>query len=178
MFAQRFPRFTAFLSPSILLAVAMIVVIAAPAWAESQVKIASVAPEYRPTAGLEVPEPVSMQSYSFEVEPETGRARVVIDYTYPDQPAFGMDGGAGPEPTMAQLPGLKYDAAAKAVVYDAGGKRTVCAMVRDRKLLFRKGRAVAPTGACAVTSRLDEHVEDTGWSIRRFTAVDTFFEVR
>jgi hypothetical protein len=119
-----------------------------------------------------------MQSYSFEVEPQTGRARVVIDYTYPDQAAFGMDGGAGPEPTMAQLPGLKYDAAAKAVVYETGGKRTVCAMVRDRKSFFRKSLAVTPTGACAVTSRLVEHMTDNGWSIRQFPTVDTFFEVR
>jgi hypothetical protein len=171
MFAQRFSGFVPF-------AVVMIAGMAAPSGAESQVKIASVAPEYRPTAGPEVPEPVSMQSYSFEVEPETGRARVVIDYTYPDQAAFGMDGGAGPDPTLAQLPGLKYDAAAKAVVYETGGKRTVCAMVRDRKFLFRRSLAVTPTGACAVIARLDEQVADNGWSIRRYPAIDTFFEVR
>jgi hypothetical protein len=171
VFAQHFPRF-------IPLAAAMIAGMAAPSWADSQVKIASVAPEYRPTAGPEMPEPVSMQRYSFEVEPATGRARVVIDYTYPDRAAFGMDGGAGPEPTMAQLPGLKYDAAAKAVVYETGGKRTVCAMVRDRKFLFQRRPAMTPTGACAVTSRLVEHMADNGWSISPFPTVDTFFEVR
>jgi hypothetical protein len=171
MFVPRFPRF-------VPLAVAMVAGLAAPLWAESQVKISSVAPEYRPTAGPEMPEPVSMQSYSFEIEPQTGRARVVIDYTYPDQAAFGMDGGAGPEPTMAQFPGLKYDASAKAVVYETGGKRTVCATVRDRKSLFRKVLAVTPTGACTVTSRLVEHMADNGWSISEFPTVDTFFEVR
>jgi len=170
MFAQHFPRFIPL--------VVMIAAMAAPSWAQSGAKIASVAPEYRPTAGPEMPEPVSMQSYSFEVEPQTGRARVVIDYTYPDQAAFGMDGGAGPEPTMAQLPALKYDAAAKTVVYETGGKRTVCAKVRDRKSLFRKGWAVTPTGACTVTSRLVEHMADNGWSISQFPTVDTFFEVR
>ena len=146
--------------------------------AETGVRIASVAPEYRPTAGSEMPEPVSVQRYSFEVEPATGRARIVIDYTYPDQPAFGIDGGAGPEPTMAQIPGLKYDAAAKAVVYDSAGKRTVCAMVRGRKVLFAKSLAVIPTGACTVTSRLVEHVADNAWSTSRVPRVDTFFEVR
>ena len=171
MFVQRFPYF-------VPLAVAVIAGMAAPSWAESQVKIASVAPEYRPTAGPEMPEPVSMQSYSFEVEPQTGRARVVIDYTYPDQAAYGMDGGAGPEPTMAQLPGLRYDAAAKAVVYETGGKSTVCATVRDQKSFFRKSLAVTPTGACAVTSRLVEHMADNGWSISHFPTVDTFFEAR
>ena len=171
MFVQGFPRF-------VPLAVAVIAGMADPSRAESPVKIASVAPEYRPTAGPEMPEPVSMQSYSFEVEPQTSRARVVIDYTYPDQAAFGLDGGAGPEPTMAQLPGLKYDASEKAVVYETGGKRTVCATVRDRRSFFRKGIAVTPTGACAVTSRLVEHMADNGWSISQFPTVDTFLEVR
>jgi len=171
MFAQQFPRFVPFV-------VVVIAGMAAPSWAESQIRIASVAPEYRPTAGPEMPEPVSMQSYSFQVEPLTRRARVVIDYTYPDQAAFGMDGGAAPQPTMAQLPGLKYDATSKTVVYEAGGKRTVCATVRDHKSFFRKSLAVRPTGACAVTSRLVEHMADNGWSISQFPTVDTFFEVR
>jgi hypothetical protein len=169
LFVQRLPRFVS-------IAVAVFAGMVGPSWA--QVKIASVAPEYRPTAGSELPEPVSMQSYSFEVEPQTGRARVVIDYNYPDQIAFGLDGGAGPEPTTAQLPGLKYDAASKAVVYQTGGKRNVCATVRDRKWLFWKSLAVTPTGACTVTSRLVEHTADNGWSISRFPTVDTFFEVR
>lgn len=171
MFAQQFPRL-------VPLVVAMIGGMAAPSWAGSPVKIASVAPEYRPTAGPEMPEPVTMQRFSFEVEPATGRARIVVDYTYPDQAAFGMDGGAGPEPTMAQIPGLRYDAAAKAVVYETGGKRTVCAMVQDRKFLSRKSLAVTPTGSCGVTSRLVEHMADNGWSISQLPTVDTFFEVR
>jgi hypothetical protein len=178
MFANCLSRFAAFLRPSIPLFLGAAAIVAIPSWADTRIKIASVRPEYTPTAGSEMPEAVSMQSFSFEVEPETGRARVVIDYTYPDQPAFGLDGGAGPEPTKAQILGLKYDAGAKTVVYDDGGKKTVCAMVRDRKTTFRKGLAVTPTGACVVTSRREEHVEDTGWSIRRSPAIDTFFEVR
>jgi len=174
MFAQRFSRLAACLSPAIPFALGMVAV---PSSADTHIKIASVAPEYTPTAGPETPEPVSMQSYSFEVQLEAGRARVVVDYTYPDQAAFGMDGGAGPEAAVVQIPGLKYDSDAKEVVYDAGGKKTVCAMVRKRKILFWKTLAVTPTGACVVTSRHDEHVEDTGWGIRRVPAVDTFFEV-
>jgi hypothetical protein len=118
-----------------------------------------------------------MQSYSFEVEKETGRARVVVEYTYPDQSAFGMDGGIGPEPTMAQIPGLSYDAAARAVVYDAAGKRVICATASNYKLLFWKGLSLTPTGACTVRSRRTSHAEDNGWSIHHFQAIDTFFEV-
>jgi hypothetical protein len=116
--------------------------------------------------------------YSFEVQPATRRARIVIDYTYPDQVAFGSDGGAAPEPTMAQIPGLTYDAAAKAVVYEVRGKKTVCATVHNRPFLFRRSLDVMPTGACAVTSRLVEHEADNGWSIGRIPTVDSFFEVR
>ena len=36
-----------------------------------------------------MPERVSMEDFRFEVNKETGRARVVVDYTYPDMPAFG-----------------------------------------------------------------------------------------
>jgi hypothetical protein len=47
-----------------------------------------VSPAYFPTAGNEAPQPAAMRSFSFEVEPETGRARVVVEYTYPDQVNF------------------------------------------------------------------------------------------
>jgi hypothetical protein len=168
LFAQQFPRF-------VPLAVATIARMTA---AESQVKIARAAPGYRPTAGPEAPEPVSMRRFFFEGEPATGRARVVIDYTYPDQTAFGKDVGAGPEPTMAQFPGRKYDAVGKTVVYQSAGKRIVRATVRGQNSFFRKSAAVKPTDACGVTSRLVEHMAGNGWSIRRFPTVDTFFEVR
>ena len=134
--------------------------LAIPAFAMTRVRIGSVAPEYRPTAGAEMPEPVSMEDFRFEINKETGRARVVVDYTYPDMVAFGVDGGSGPESTAAQLPGLKYDREAKEVVYDAGGKTTVCATVR--------GSRIRSTGSCTVVSQLADHARE----------IDTFFEVR
>ena len=62
----------------------------------------------QPTTGSELPEPVSMAGFSFQINQRTGRARIVVEYTYPDQPIFGIDGGAGPKPTYIQLPGLTY----------------------------------------------------------------------
>src|SRR5262249_51783341 len=135
-------------------------------------------PEYRPTAGAAMPEQVSVQGYRFEVEKETQRARVVVDYTYPDQAAFGLEGGSGPEPSEVQLPGLKYDEGSRAVVLDDGGKKTVCAKVESRNFLFWKGSAVTPTGACVVTSSVSEHKDDTGWNISRKPTVDTYLEIR
>lgn len=114
----------------------LVSVLVGSASANTRVKIASVPPEYTPTAGPGVPEPVSMQSFYFEVEKETGRARVVVDYTYPDQPVFGLEGGMGPEPTMTQIPGLRYNPDAKTVVYRSATQTVVCATLRTRKLLF------------------------------------------
>jgi hypothetical protein len=153
----------------------VVTVLAVPLSAQTRLKIASIPPEYTPTAGPGLPEPVSMQSFSFEVEKETGRARVVVEYTYPDQPAFGSDGGIGPEPTMTQIPGLRYDQEARAVVYQEPDKIVTCATVGTRKFLFWHHLAVTPTGACTVSSSLTSHAEDNGWRIERHQAIDTFF---
>ena len=83
MFGHHFPCLMTVIRPSILIAA-----IAIPSWADSVIKIGSVSPAYFPTAGNEAPQPVAMRSFSFEVEPETGRARVVVEYTYPDQVNF------------------------------------------------------------------------------------------
>jgi hypothetical protein len=152
--------------------------IAIPSWADSPIRIGSVSPTYTPTAGAEMPQQVSMEDFSFQIEPETGRARIVIDYTYPDRSNFEFEGGAGPQPTFVQLPGLRYDAAARTVVYDQGGKKSVCARVRDRKILFWKSTSVQTTGACIVTSRVTTHTEDDGWRIRHISTLDTFLELR
>src|SRR4026209_553052 len=95
---------------------AAMALLTAPAWAGKSVNIASVAPEYTPTAGSQVPEPVSLHRFTFEIEPATGGARLLIDYTYPQHAAFGKDGGSRPQATLAELPGLRYDAAAKTVI--------------------------------------------------------------
>jgi hypothetical protein len=173
MFVQHISHWRTMIGQSILIAA-----MAIPSWAESPIRIGSVPPTYTPTAGAEMPEPVSMESFSFQIEPETGRARIVVDYMYPDRSNFLFEGGAGPQPTFAQLPGLKYDAAAKTVVYDQEGKQSVCARVRDRKFLFWKRTSVQTTGACVVTSRVTTHAEDDGWRIRHISTLDTYLELR
>jgi hypothetical protein len=156
----------------------LILAIAIPSWGGSRIKLASVPSEYIPTAGSEIPEPVSMASFSFEISERTRGARIVVEYTYPDEAVFGSDGGVGPKPTYVQLSGLSYDEPAQAIVYESGGTRTVCADVRKGRLLLWKRTIIEPTGACVVSARMVDHVEDDGWSIRRFRAIDTFFEVR
>jgi len=58
-----------------------------------------------------------MLCFHFEVNRETNRARVVVDYTYPDAAVCGADGGLGPQPTQVQPAGLTYNKEEHEVVY-------------------------------------------------------------
>jgi hypothetical protein len=152
--------------------------LALPARSGTRLKIASVPTEYTPTAGPGLPEPVSMQGFYFEVEERSGRARLVVNYAYPDQPVFGLEGGSGPEPSIVQIPGLRYNADERAVVYQNPNKTVICASVKSRKFLFWKRLAITPTGACTVSSQSRNHAKDNGWSGYNNHSVDTFFEVK
>jgi hypothetical protein len=156
----------------------MALAVAVPVSANSRIKIDTVPSEYTPINSPTNREPVSMSSYHFEVNEETGRARVVVDYTYPDQLIYGPnDDKRGPQSTVVQLPGLTYDAAAHAVVYDSSGTKTVCATVNERSGLFGHHLKVKNTGTCTVTAVVADQAEDAGWDIHRFRAIDTYFEV-
>ena len=144
----------------------------------TRIKIDTVPDEYTPT-NVTMTEPVSMHDFHFEVNPETRRARVVVEYTYPDELVNEReDDGGGPKPTIAQLPGLKYDVTNQEVVYVANGTTAVCAKVENHKGFFGRHLRVKSTGTCTVTAEDAKHAEDDGWAIQRFKAIDTYFEVR
>jgi len=145
--------------------------------APTRIKIATVPDEYTPT-DTSMTEPVSMQDFRFEVNPETARARVVVEYTYPDQMVYSRnDDGGGPQPSKVQIPGLKYIPQDHAVVYEADGKETICARVEEHKGLRGHGLHIKNTGNCKVTAERAKHLADDGWEIQRFTAIDAYFEV-
>jgi hypothetical protein len=161
-------------SVAALLALAL----AIPVSANSRIKIDTVPSEYAPINSPTNREPVSLSSFHFEVNQEMGRARVVAIYTYPDQMTYGPDDDAsGPRSTIVQLPGLTYDSAAHAVVYDSNGTRAVCATVTEKAGVFGRHLKVKNTGACTVATVVANHAEDDGWSIHRFQAIDAYFEV-
>jgi hypothetical protein len=126
-----------------------------------------------------VAEKYAIQDFSFEVNPETGRAGIRLEYKYP--PALvGLDdtGDQGPAPRIATLPGLTYDPTAHTVVYNDGANRIItCATAADRRTLFGKSAYMKAIGACVVSSRLTDHTRDNGWSIDRYRTLDTYFEV-
>lgn len=160
-----------------IVALCAVPAIAADSSAHTRIKIDTVPNEYTPT-NAPVREPVSMSSFHFEVNQETVRARVVVEYTYPDELVYEQDDdGGGPRPTIAQIPGLKYDLLAHTIVYEGDGKTTVCANVEERKGVLGKHLKIKNTGSCLVTAEDVKHAEDDGWSIHRFKAIDTYFEV-
>jgi len=153
--------------------------LAVPVFASSRIKIDTVPSDYTPIDSPANREPVSMSSYHFEVNEETGRARLVVEYTYPDQMIYGEnDDAGGPRSTVVQLPGLTYDATAHAVVYESDGARDVCATVEVHDGLFGRHIKVKNTGACTVSAIVANHAVDDGWSIHHFRAIDTYLEVR
>ena len=147
--------------------------------ANSKIKIDAVPLEYTPMNSPTNHEPVSLSGFHFEINQGTGRARVVADYTYTDQMIYGPnDDARGPRSTIAQIPGLTYDAATHTVVYDSNDRKTVCATVREKSGLLGRHVEIKNTGACTVSTEPAEHAEDDGWSIRRFRTLDIYLNVR
>jgi hypothetical protein len=146
--------------------------------AVTKIKIDTVPDEYWPV-NVHMREPVSMRDFHFEVNEDTVRARVVVDYTYPDELIYGPDDdGRGPQPTIAQIPGLNYEPLTHTSAYEGGGQTTVCANVAHRKGIFGRHLRIRNTGSCVVIIEDVEHREDDGWAIRKYRAIDTYFEVR
>ena len=153
--------------------------LASPAFASARIKLDTVPSEYTPENSPTNTEPVSMSSYHFEVNEETNRARIVVDYTYPDQLIYGPDDDTrGPYPSIVQIPGLRYDASAHAVIYQANGMRSICATVEVHGGIFGRHLKIKNTGTCTVSAVVASHVLDDGWSLDHFRALDTFLEVR
>ena len=120
----------------------------------------------------------ALQDFSFEVSPENGTAGIRLEYSYPASWLQGDDSDRGPGPKIAMLPGLTYDAATHAIVYDDGAARTTCATEVDHTAVFWKTVHMKPTGKCSVSARVTRHAESNGWSTNRYDTLDAYFEVR
>ena len=140
---------------------------------KTRIKIDSVPDQYMPS-NMSMFQPVSVQTFRFEVDPPTHRVRIVVDYTYPNENMLGKDDSqGGPQHTTAEVPGLEYDAESHTVVYQTNGTRTVCAQGEEHG----KHIKVKNTGACTVTAEEANHTQDDGWKVHRGKMLDTYFEV-
>jgi len=151
---------------SIRIALCFAAVLASAAPPENAIKIDSTRTRY------------ALQDFSFEVSPTTGAAGIRLEYSYPASWLLGDDSDRGPGYKMALLPGLNYDAATHAIVYDDGATRTTCATEVGRTTVFWKTAYMKPTGACKVSARVTRHAENNGWSTNRYNTLDAYFEVR
>ena len=154
-----------------LLSGCLFAILALPAQADTRTKITTVSAEYTPLKSS-FSEPVSVAGYHFEVNADASRARVVVDYEYRDQWAHMQDnesaGDPGLEPGLVQLPGLTWDPTARAVVYEAQGKRTLCAVQGKPG----KEHELKNTGACTVTATASIVDLDDGWEVHHAKALD------
>jgi len=154
--------------------------VAANALSDIKVQIDTVPARYSsPIQQTAVSEPVSVEDFRFEINRETLRTRIVVDYQYVGEVYFGADDGwINPRPTKVQLPGLRYDPQAHQIVYEKDGERTVCALVQDREGIFGQHYRVRNTGSCGVISQDTRHTDDDGWALHHYMALDVYFEVR
>lgn len=156
---------------------AMVTAVPASPTAKSRIKIGEVSNQYMPS-NMSMYQPVSMKDFYFDIQPQTLQVRVVVDYTYPDENMLGQnDSQGGPQPIVAQVPGLKYDAAEHAVVYEANRDPIVCAQTEERRNVFGKHLTVKNTGACDVTTEDAVHPANDGWRIHRGQTLNAYFEV-
>ncbi len=117
-----------------------------------------------------------LQEFSFEVNQESGRAGIRLVYANPHT-LTGQTEDPGPAPKIVTLPGLTYDAAARAVMYFDGKTHTVCAKEAGRRILFWRTPEMMATGVCTVSSYPADHARDNGWGTDRSRTLDLYFEV-
>ena len=150
-----------------------------PIPASTRIAIGSIPLLYTPTEGPEIAERLSMGDYHFEVIKEKTRARVVVDYAYPDEMLLPRTGDPHLPSSSAQIPGLRYDRSAQKIIFEAEGKSTVCATVQERKRRFGDpGFKVTNTGYCTVEAGTANHAKDDGWTVRQIQTLDTYLVVR
>jgi len=137
------------------------------------IPIAAVPAAFAASRGSGLPETVSLSGFYFEVNKETGRARIVIDYVYGGQQAVESEDRHRPDPSYVQPPGLTYDPATRTIVYTHDGKRTICATVSGGRRAKVKN-----SGNCFVTAAYADHVKDNGWAIGKNRVLETYLETR
>jgi hypothetical protein len=159
-------RFKDTLRRSIPIALCFAALPAAAEPAANAIRIDSVADKY------------ALQDYSFEVDQRTGQAGIRLEYTYPPASVGSDDIHPAPDPKIVTVPGLTYDAAARAVVYNDGVERTICATAAHHRMVLWNGAYMKSTGACVVSSRPAERTRDGALSVDRLRTLDTYFDVR
>ena len=148
------------------------------AFAADRIQIGTAAGEETPHGGSGIAEPLAVSGFYFEVNAETSRARIVVDYSWKNPAIVAGYDFNGPKPTYLQLAGLTFNPKSGEVIFARAGQSTVCGRVRKDHNIFGARLTVVNTGSCRVTGQEVFHSEDDGWSIHKIRAIDLFLEVR
>lgn len=97
------------------------------------------------------------KSKTFGINPELGRAWVEVN-VYQDTTELS-------ETYRVPVPGLSYDKSSSQVVYDAEGKKVVCANVRETGSWIFKSQRIDPTGHCELTRKYVKVPIDDGFAV-------------
>lgn len=74
------------------------------------------------------------------------------------------------------VPGLSYDRERAEVVFDADGRRVICATVEQRGRWIFAHQKIEPTGACELTHRYVKVPVDNGFAIEHIEHFEVHFK--
>lgn len=108
------------------------------------------------------------KSKTFGINPELGRAWVEVDvYHTPTELT---------ETYRVPVPGLSYEKDGSRVVYDAEGRKVVCANVRDTGTWIFKSQRIEPTGNCELTRKYVKVPVDDGFAVEVIEHFEVHFK--
>ncbi|MES0873645.1 hypothetical protein [Sinimarinibacterium thermocellulolyticum] len=108
------------------------------------------------------------KSKKFVINPELGRAWVEVDFHYAVSETSDHH--------RVAVPGLRYDRERSEVVFDADGRRVVCATVQDRGRWVFRHHHIKPTGNCELMHRYIKVPMDDGFYISHIEHFELHFK--
>lgn len=108
------------------------------------------------------------KSKKFVINPELGRAWVEVNLYYTASESTDY--------YRVAVPGLSYDPSRAEVVFDADGKRVVCATVEQSGWWLFRHENVKPTGACELTHRYVKVPVDNGFAVEHIEHFEVHFK--
>lgn len=121
-----------------------------------------------PILSRPVSEQILNESKQFAINADLGRAWVEV--------ALSTSGSDVTENYQVRVPGLRYDAAREAVVFQAQGQEVVCATVKPSGWWLFKGHRITPTGACQLSHRYVRTPVDNGFHIDDIQHFEVLFQ--
>lgn len=108
------------------------------------------------------------KSKRFAINDDLGRAWVEVEMYYSVSESTKYH--------RVPVPGLTYDRERAEVVFDADGRRVVCATVEQRGRWIFAHQKIEPTGSCELTHRYVKVPVDNGFAIEHIEHFEVHFK--